>query len=420
MIKSKIYAKLLIFAVFLLGFTSTIIIGYASFNALSKDSFESMAIGDWMTIGDPISSAQDFYNMVMNANSQSDDSYYLENDIDFSGFNWVIDATNFNTIFRGTLDGNGYAINNLTLTNNDSTFTYFGIFPQIEGATVKNLSFNNVDLSLGANGLSSTTIMSGLIAGNVIGLTNTIDNITIINSGVRGTSTSGTGGLVGHVDGATTILNIDNVKTTSLKVFSTTASAGGLVGTIDNGAQVYVNDIDLDGEVSAMDFSSYSAGVVGTVTPNAVFNVNRAILNITSQNTLETSSAYYLLHSQRFLGGVIGLNESTSTNVSISNTFFTGSLITFEAKKYNYIGTAIGESTGSETITNSFYSMVEFLDRRGNVVLQAPGRERGVMLPVVNDASMPNLTWWNTFATDFLSANTLWAQDASGQLYLIR
>jgi hypothetical protein len=404
------------------AFASTVSIGYAYWNNLTQDTNENMNIGDW---GIPISSAQEFYDFAMKADSVTTDRYFLLNDIDFSGFNWTYTSTNNTVTFRGLLDGNGKTLSNLTLYINSSSYSYLGIFPRMSGGSVYNLTLDNVNLSLGSTALGGSSLRSGLITGNIIGSTNTISDITILNSGVRGTSTTGTGGLVGSVTGSTTIVNIDNIKATSLKVFSKSSNAGGLVGNVStSGAQIHVSDIDLEGEVFAYGSSSYTGGIIGQVASGAMVTIDRIVLDVTSRNTLETNSTYYNRYSQRYLGGFVGYSLSASANILISDAFFTGSLFTQSSTRASSVGTATGRFSATSTrptLLRTFYSQVIFSSSSGTIVYTPSSTPSGQMATLVNAASMPSSTWWNGFATAGNFSSELWGQDvATGRLYLIR
>lgn len=79
----------------------------------------------------------------------------LQEDIDLSGETWMSTV-----VFTGTLDGNGYAIKNMTVSANSNENGYQGLFKYLgEGALIKNVAFTNV--VLGAN--------SGVIAGQILG-----------------------------------------------------------------------------------------------------------------------------------------------------------------------------------------------------------------------------------------------------------
>ncbi|XMB72877.1 hypothetical protein RJI07_02950 [Mycoplasmatota bacterium WC30] len=414
MLKRNIIIKLAILFLFIVSLSSTVVIGYAYWNDLTVNQGENLSVGDW---GIPITTAQEFYDFATKSDSVETDRYYLFNDIDFSGFTWDLNVTNNSITFRGTLDGNGKTLSNLTIYTNSGSYQYIGIFPRMEGGSVYNITLSNINLSLGSTALGNTSLMAGLITGNAYGLTNTINDITIISGGVRGTSALGTGGLVGYVSNSGTSVIIDNIKATNLRVFSKNTYSGGLVGNIgSSGSQVTISDIDIEGEVYSSAKSSYTGGVVGRITSGGILSINRAIVEMTSQNTLETSFNY-LSYSQKYLGGFIGYNEST---VTITDAFFTGSLITDAKRNAAYIGTAIGRDGGSETLIRTYYSMVEFRTKQGGIDY-VPYNPAGVMTTLVNQSTMPNSTWWNTYSTIFYSSNSLWTQDIStGRLLLIR
>jgi len=265
-------------------------------------------IGDW---GIPIYTAQEFYDFATKTNSVATDLYYLHNDIDFTGFTWTYNSTVTDDVtFYGTLNGNGKKLMNLTITNNStstSAYLYNGIFPRGFGATVRDLTLENVNT---VTNLSGTSQRSGLLFGNVYGGTTTIFNVKVINSGSQGNSSVGVGGLVGTVLNASTILNISQVKATNLKVFNDTSSVGGLVGRITtSGATVNLSDIDFEGDIFAnvvsTTGSSHAGGLIGYIPTGGKFTVQRAMIQATFQNTLVTSSNYNV-YANRYLGGVIG------------------------------------------------------------------------------------------------------------------
>jgi len=418
MFKRQLIIKTLLLVVFLISFSSVLMVGYAYWDLKTNTQTTNVNIGDW---GIAITTPQEFYDFATKTNSVSTDRYYLFNDLDFTGFNWTYNSSINTVVFRGTLDGNGKTISNLTLYNNISSYLYFGIFPRMQGGSVYNLTLSDVYLNLGSSALGGTALRSGLITGNAYGLTNTISNITIINAGVRATSTAGAGGLVGSVTTATTVVNIDNIKATGLKVFNKNSYTGGLVGSIGtSGAQVNISDVDLQGEVYSYATSSYTGGLIGRIGSGGKFTASRAIVEMTSRNTLETNSTYNLKYSNRFLGGFIGYNQSTSANVTLTDVFFTGSLYPNTNANRSYVGTAIGRSVGSQTLERYFYSMVAFRSISGSVIYTPDITLRGINANLVNAASMPDPSWWNSFKIEFNNANSLWTQDGTGRLVLIR
>ena len=91
--------------------------------------------------------------------------------IDVQGFFPILDDVNLESFsgFRGTLDGDGHSISNITQVS--SGFT--GIFAILQNATIKNINFDNYQASI-----TSMSIYSGGLAAVSSGNT-TIDNVTI-------------------------------------------------------------------------------------------------------------------------------------------------------------------------------------------------------------------------------------------------
>lgn len=416
--KKSISSKIIILVLFVIAITSGSYLGYAYYDNLNQDTYESVSLGEWWTSGTAISTAQEFYDAVTNLNSTSDDSYYLTQDIDFTNFNWEYTDTIDDVIFRGTLDGNGYSINNLTIYTYSTSHTYFGLFARVEGGTITNLVFNNVQLELSSTVLNYSHMRTGLIAGRVIDGNSTISNITIIDSGVRGTSYYGVGGLVGQVYGTSANLNISNIKTDNLTVYTSTYNVGGLVGYIySRGSTVNISDVDVDVEVFSEYAYSYQGGLVGKIKAGAYLNINNAIIEMSTKNTSENGLGTLGEYTGKYTAGVIGYNQSY--DVTINNTFFTGSLEIYNSKYYTYVATLIGRNIGSYSGSNNYYSYVEFLNSSGNIQYTLSS-SRGIMSTMVESNSMPSLTWWNSFFTNFNTTETIWSQDTTGRIYLLR
>ncbi|WEZ10154.1 ZmpA/ZmpB/ZmpC family metallo-endopeptidase-related protein [Priestia flexa] len=92
-----------------------------------------------------IESIQDLQNVQNNLTA----NYELAHDIDATGFNFVpIGGTSLviEQSFRGIFDGKGYKIINLKI---NQTGNYAGLFSYLNGATIKNLGLENVDITGG-------------------------------------------------------------------------------------------------------------------------------------------------------------------------------------------------------------------------------------------------------------------------------
>jgi len=417
MTTSSTFKKILILASFAIIFSSSSVIGYSYWDLLEDTEQNTITVGEWRI---PIATAQEFYDFATKTDSVAGDSYYLVNDIDFSNFTWDLNSSNNNVIFRGILDGDGYTISNLTIYSNSDTYKRIGVFPEINGGTVKNIVFDNVELSLGPDALGASNFRGGIVAGEISGGgTPLITNITLIDCGVRATRADGAGGIVGFVNGNNTDLTISNIKEINLKVFNKKVDSGGIVGQINkNTKSVTISDVDIEGEIHSHNSPSYTGGVVGKIEEGATVSISNAIIEISSINTLETNSTYYQIYSKKHLGGIIGYNDTDSAKLNIEYIFFTGDLITNWKSKSKYIGTAIGKNVGTYTMSDTYYSEVMFKRSDGSTGYTPASGYTGVFSTLVNESSMPSISWWNNFAIDF--DNSIWGQDSSGRLYLIR
>ncbi len=152
-------------------------------------------------------------------------------------------------IFKGTLDGQGFNINQLTIIGTDSNV---GLFEQLRGSEISNVTFDSAELSI-AEDVQTIGILAGraydsqltnvhvnnsvidapfaasLGAAMVLGTTDdTIGtNISVSNSNLNVTSTGATGQLFGRIKHST---------------FSTLSSRGNVIS-IDSESQNFVGGL---------------------------------------------------------------------------------------------------------------------------------------------------------------------------------
>lgn len=209
----------------------------------------------------PIHTVEDL--LAMEQNPAGD--YILMEDLDMAGVAWeALD-------FSGTLDGNGHAILNLTITapgaakpqacdgnRNLYEATYFGMFGSLEGAQVKNLTLTNLRAVIQWDG----PVFLGGIAGYC--RDSKIENCTV--SGVLELRAHdrifGIGGLVGYGSGRVdkcrmdvTLINTDTDAETKDEQYLGGIYAAGFIN-------VYDCDVKLDGYISDFGYV-HSGGVVG-------------------------------------------------------------------------------------------------------------------------------------------------------------
>lgn len=205
-------------------------------------------------------------------------TYHLVNSIDLSGSEWVpIDG------FRGTLDGQGYSINNLYITESmketrELHIVSVGLFGEIEQGSV---TIINLGVNIGSQGVYGYHDAGGLI-GSYSSKGKT--TLKIENCYVTGNISARTsaGGLIGFYNGDETTkgnstLDINNCFTTGnisneISESNALCAAGGLVGSIAaNSGSARITNCYTTGNISASNTnpnpgSAFVGGLVGFVT----------------------------------------------------------------------------------------------------------------------------------------------------------
>jgi hypothetical protein len=229
-------------------------------------------------------------------------NYILANDINLAGINWSVAVV---PNFSGVFDGNGFCINNLSITGAGN----LGLFGWIEvGSFVQNLSIKDCMIS----GSSGSQWVGGLVGLNNSG---SISNCYSTGS-VSGPGSSSVGGLVGENDGS-----ISSCYSTST-VSGSSDYVGGLVG--GNGDSIS---------------NCYSTGsVIGSSDVGGLVGDNGGdISNCYSTGSVIGSSD---------VGGLVGDNGG-----NISNCYSTGSVI-----GSSDVGGLVG-SNPDNTITACFWDI---------------------------------------------------------------
>ena len=124
-----------------------------------------------------VSTADGLMAIATNVNNgtktYSGDVITLTDDIDLSGKTWVPIGNDWDTQkrFKGTFDGGGHTISNLSITTEDKY--YLGVFGCVEGGTVKNLVLANSTIKSSVNSSEYTDYVGGIVGYNQGG---TIEN----------------------------------------------------------------------------------------------------------------------------------------------------------------------------------------------------------------------------------------------------
>ena len=141
--------------------------------------------------------------------------YQLNGDIDMSGTsNFTPIGNSVTNSFKGTFDGNGKIITNLTV-NTTSTSNYAGLFGRVDGGKISNLGLANVNIKGG----DDTGGVAGYISGSGASITGCYVTGTVIG-------TAFVGGIAGTVGSSSTVRNCY----TTCSVSSTRMYVGGIAG----------------------------------------------------------------------------------------------------------------------------------------------------------------------------------------------
>ena len=146
----------------------------------------------------------------------------LEDDLYLGGTQFNCIGTNAKP-FKGTFDGDGHTIYDLTVTKDNGA--YYGLFGGANGATIKDFNVDGATLSPS----------NGKTIGTIVGhATNcTLENITISNGSITNANNM-VGGVIGEAYGTTTLTNCDVAASTVLHERSNTTALGGLIGYCEN------------------------------------------------------------------------------------------------------------------------------------------------------------------------------------------
>ncbi|KHD37442.1 hypothetical protein NL50_04505 [Clostridium acetobutylicum] len=275
-------------------------------------------------------------------------SYRLSNDIDLSGVNWTALGNLSNLPFKGTLDGAGYSIKNLSMNRLGNNYT--GLFNYLSGATIKNLKLDNVNIiggnytgALAAYSAGSTidncsvsgTVNGYTYTGGLIGLGAAATNIS--NCSVSATVTASDhglidsdgktplqnrlGGLVGDLNG-----NITNSNVTGDVISKAGDYVGGLVGVLNgNITKSYVdNNVNsqgsyvggLAGWLYGNVYQSYAAGSVSGVDDvGGLIAYSSAYYNNPTLNSVQNSFNLKLVKGRNYVGGIQGYDLGSIRSV---------------------------------------------------------------------------------------------------------
>lgn len=206
--------------------------------------------------------------------------------------------------FAGIYDGNNHKIDNLYYIGdrNSDKDSYIGLFPELhDGATIRNLTLSNVNISRAYNNVGA---LCGYSMGNV-----SISNVSV--SGNISDCNSYVGGLVGYalgsltVDGYDMAVNVDGCYNT-----------GGAVGEF-NGRDITISHVTTKSHrFSVLASDSHAGGIIGYGLVEGKLNLN----NIELEHTVSAEDAdVKIIHGEANAGGLIGTLSDSNEKFIFDN-----------------------------------------------------------------------------------------------------
>ena len=284
------------------------------------------------TAGNPfvISTPSDLAQMAANINNAVNyDSYYvLANDIDMTGVSYTVIGVDGNK-FKGSFDGQGHVIRNLTIndtTQGQGVFGYTG-----KDAVIKNLGVENITINGGKNvggivGNNNGTITdcysTGMLSGDstVGGITGNNKQGTVINcfsmADIVCASESTASGIAGKTEADGTVTNCYALITPVSKQ----------MGTIDIATRTATPFEFYDGTVSGLLGTKWKNGLCYPVsdsvniTPEVNITVGENTVNVISNIGVYGKLVICAYNGNSTLSEVITRNILGSTSVSIPQT----------------------------------------------------------------------------------------------------
>ena len=230
----------------------------------------------------------------LNYSLASGDNVVLKGNIDAQGTTWTPVGTE-EAPFTGTLNGNGYKISNLTISGeNNVAFIAFAE----DGATIKNLTLENVNINSGRNAGGLICEAKGLTLENIkvsgtinaenyaAGLVTFPDDVRIINcENTANITAKYSAGIVAWVEGSANINNVTN----SGKIVADNAAAG-----IANRFNGNIKNAVNNGEIIAKG-KEPASGIVAVMTAQSTFEYCFNYGNVTTTEDNANASAAGIL-----------------------------------------------------------------------------------------------------------------------------
>lgn len=219
----------------------------------------------------------------------------LVNDIDFKNKTFGGIGTDTNR-YKGTFDGNGKTISNITIKN---TTKGTGLFNHVEGATISNLSIKNITV----NSSTSYSECTGALIGSAYGVN--LNNINVSSGTIYGKIN--TGSIVGVTYKSTGKTIINNVQNSASIIATGGLGTGGLVGTSEKGLLIEISNSINYGSVTSD--NDYVGGIIGLLRTGTS----------TVKSSVKDCINYGEVKGAKNVGGIAGGNRGSITNCKVGH-----------------------------------------------------------------------------------------------------
>ena len=250
-------------------------------------------------------------------------NFVLKADIDLNNQPWIGIGTEENN-FVGTFNGNGHKIANLNLVETEAKEgkAFIGFFGYAKNATIKNLTFENVNINIPCLDIDHSQGHIGAVAGSLEG-TSTIENVTVKGDiKVEATVTANGASRVAVVAGGNSYGNVTmknvHVIANEGSYLKANNNVGALAGQLQ-GVSVFENcssNIDVTGT------KFFAGGIIGLAAGDQTFTNCHTTGNITITAGREGKA-----HDHYRVGGIAGGWADGAKNVcTLTNCSYTGEL----------------------------------------------------------------------------------------------
>lgn len=328
MTQTKRKTNKILLAVLSLVFVLTVAMGFGALRgSATTTTYADTTLSGEGTVASPYligtkADLQQFADIIGSSNGVSACAK-LTSDIDLEG-GVVYLATWYS--YKGTFDGNGYAIYNLSRPDAVSNFTNgcVGLFDNIDGATIKNLTVRGT--------ITSSKHPVGGIVGRGTGafvIKNCVNEVNVTAGGV--------GGVIYHVYNSSGALIEDCVNKGT--VHSNRTVAGGIIGYADyNAKSLTVRKCYNSGTISADNVN------VGGIAGVCYFWDTNIITDCYNTGAVTASN---------YVGGIVGVKNGSDSNSYVRNCHNRGTVTMTDTPDTRYIGGVSG--FGVIALENCYY-----------------------------------------------------------------